>query len=299
MAALPKQLQTAISNASAKTGVPADLLIGIWRTETASSYPNPYANGLGYGGLFGTQVAQPFGNAGQTRYFANVGGPAQAQAEADTAAQILGTQIVEQNGNISGALHTYSGGGYTSVPGQTTFSVTKTQLGKIAGRVHALPSTAPSIGIIAPPFSLGTAGTAASVAGLAGESLGVAIASGSVSSPLDVFKWLSANALRGLELIGGILLAVLGLYLLARRVGLGPSPATITTPVVGKVAEKAAQLRPGKSPPPESEGGPAVGRSRKVVHHYHVDEASERREASRRRREAAPPRSPATDEIPF
>lgn len=291
MAALPKQLQTAIGNASAKYAVPKDLLTGIWRVESGSSYPNPYANGLGYGGLFGTQVAQPFGNASTTRYFPNVGGPSQVQSEADTAAQILGKQIVLNNGNISAALHAYSGGGYTSVPGQTTFSVSKTQLGRIAGRTNTLPTGAPSIGIVAPPFDIAAAGAGASAVGLAGESLGVAISSGAVKNPLDVFSWLAANSLRGLEIIGGILLAVLGLYLLARRVGLAPAPTTLVAPVRGIASRGDEASQAALS---ESEGGPKVG-GRRVVHHYHVDEPSSRRE---RTREMAS-RAQQTDEIPF
>ena len=37
-------------------GVPADVLTGIWRIESGSSYPNPYVNSIGYGGLFGTPL---------------------------------------------------------------------------------------------------------------------------------------------------------------------------------------------------------------------------------------------------
>ena len=65
--AVPQPLEQAIQNASNQFGVPQDLLEGIWRVESASSFPNPYANGLGYGGEFGTKITAPFGSASDVR----------------------------------------------------------------------------------------------------------------------------------------------------------------------------------------------------------------------------------------
>lgn len=100
----PQPLEVAIGNAARQYHVPPDVLEGIWRVESGSSYPNPYRNSLGYGGLFGTQ---------------DWNGPVQEQA--DLAASILAKQLQVHNGNLSEALSSYSGGGYTSVPGETTF----------------------------------------------------------------------------------------------------------------------------------------------------------------------------------
>lgn len=114
----PQEVQQAIQNASNKSGVPIDLLTGIWRVESKSSFPNNYANGLGYGGLFGTQVAAPFGPASSVKAVPTP--PTQQQA--DTAAQILAKALYNNGWNTSKALSVYSGGGYTSVPGQITGS---------------------------------------------------------------------------------------------------------------------------------------------------------------------------------
>lgn len=102
----PPDLEAAISNASQAENVPSDLLTGIWRVESGSTYPNPYRNSLGYGGDFGTQ---------------DWNGPVQEQA--NLAGQILHNQLVVHHGNVAQALESYSGGGYSSVPGETTFGV--------------------------------------------------------------------------------------------------------------------------------------------------------------------------------
>jgi hypothetical protein len=102
----PAALATAIANASREYGVPPDVLTGIWRVESGSSYPNQYVNSSGYGGLFGTT---------------NWDGTPQTQA--NLAASILANLINQHGGNLGAALHDYSGGGYSSVPGQTTGQV--------------------------------------------------------------------------------------------------------------------------------------------------------------------------------
>lgn len=104
----PQPLAAAILEAAQKYGVPADLLAGIWRVESASTYPNPAVNSSGYGGLFGTTDWN--------------GTP---QAQADLAASILANGLRASNGEVAGALSYYNSGkttgGYTTVPGQTTF----------------------------------------------------------------------------------------------------------------------------------------------------------------------------------
>lgn len=99
----PAPLATAIQNASHTYGVPVDVLTGIWRVESGSSYPNPYVNSSGYGGLFGTT---------------DWNGPTQEQA--NLSASILANLVKTNNGDLGKALSAYSGGGYTSVPGEAS-----------------------------------------------------------------------------------------------------------------------------------------------------------------------------------
>ena len=101
MAGVPSQLQAAI-NQSAKTyGVPASLLVGIWREEAGGAYPNPYINSSGYGGLFGTTDA--FGAT---------------QDQADLAASILAKGFQVSGGSNVGALSYYNTGNPDSGAGQ-------------------------------------------------------------------------------------------------------------------------------------------------------------------------------------
>lgn len=105
---VPAALQSAIDKAAAAFKVPADLLAGIWRVEAGSTYPNPYVNSSGYGGLFGTK---------------DWNGPALEQAK--LAASVLASGLRASRGNVAEALSYYNTGkltgGYTSVPGETTF----------------------------------------------------------------------------------------------------------------------------------------------------------------------------------
>lgn len=96
---LPGHLRSIIERASSAYHVPANVLTGIWRIETGNTYPNPYVNSSGYGGLFGTH---------------NWNAPEQEQA--NTAASIL-SRLLKEKGSLPAALSAYSGGGYTSVPG--------------------------------------------------------------------------------------------------------------------------------------------------------------------------------------
>jgi hypothetical protein len=100
--------------------------------------------------------------------------------------------------------------------------------------------------------------------------------------------------LRGLEVVGGAVLALLGLYMLGRMVGLAPSPAQVAavTPVGrgAKLSEAAAaefQFSPGRA----AYKGP---RKRPPVRH----EVSEQSERATRRRGLAE-RAQPDNEIPF
>lgn len=113
----PAPLASVIRSSATRFGVPSDLLAGIWRVETNRTYPNPFANGLGYGGEFGTAVTAPFGGAHDIRRI--VEPPLQQQA--DTAARVLRSTLQASGGDIASALYAYSGHGYTQVPGEVTF----------------------------------------------------------------------------------------------------------------------------------------------------------------------------------
>lgn len=102
LAGVPTPLADAIEKAARKYNVPPDVLAGIWRIETGSTYPNPYVNSQGYGGLFGTTLWN-----------------GSIQAQADLAASTLARLLKANGGDLSKALSAYSGGGYTSVPGGT------------------------------------------------------------------------------------------------------------------------------------------------------------------------------------
>lgn len=98
----PAELAKAIQNSSNKYGVPVDILTGVWLKESGGNFPNNYVNSSGYGGLFGT-----------THWNTST------QDQADYSASIL-AHWYSVYGTWSSALYKYSGGGYTSVPGQTT-----------------------------------------------------------------------------------------------------------------------------------------------------------------------------------
>jgi hypothetical protein len=96
---VPAPLWDAITKAASKYGVTPQVLAGIWRVESGSTYPNPAVNSLGYGGLFGT-----------TKW------NAPTQEQADYSASIL-RNLIRTRGNLHDALLAYSGGGYSDVPG--------------------------------------------------------------------------------------------------------------------------------------------------------------------------------------
>lgn len=96
----PPELVAAITKAVKGTGISVGTMVGIWRIESASTYPNPAVNEEGYGGLFGTTDWN-----GST------------QAQANLAVSILARLVRTNQGSLSKALLSYSGGGYSSVDG--------------------------------------------------------------------------------------------------------------------------------------------------------------------------------------
>lgn len=114
-----------------------------------------------------------------------------------------------------------------------------------------------------------------------GESVGSFL--GKVSDP---HFWL-----RALEVVGGVMLILLGLYLLARQVGVAQPVEDVAGVLpagrAAKLSEEGAaamQLSPGTAAPARRKAA-----TRRVVHQHYLEERSRRREIS----------DPSTNEIPF
>lgn len=107
-------LDSAIVSAGGQYGIDPSVLAGIWRIESGSTYPNPYVNSIGYGGLFGIGQAQAEAN-GFSLY-----DPSTTMQQAQIAAADLAHLVQANGGNLSAALSQYSGGGYSSVSGGGT-----------------------------------------------------------------------------------------------------------------------------------------------------------------------------------
>lgn len=240
VSSVPSALETAIQNAAAKYGVPADLLEGIWRVESGSTYPNPAKNSSGYGGLFGTTDAY-----GST------------QEQANLSASILAAGLRASGGNIAEALSYYNSGhltgGYTSVPGETTF-------GNISAPTHvAAPATTMSATqtTTPPPNGWPKAGTPFSqISPSMVKTIENALLNGSVSGT-QVNGWYPGSNVHGggypwsgitgsidsvgkffsfvtswrfAEIVSGAMLLLLGLFLVGKQFGV-VSPVNL--PVVG------------------------------------------------------------------
>jgi hypothetical protein len=224
---VPPELEASIQQAASKYGDPVDVLEGIWRVESGSTYPNPAVNSSGYGGLFGTK---------------NWNAPTGQQA--DTAALILAENLVSHGGNLADALHAYSGGGYTSVPGETTFGKVLPNAGAVMtarGKEYGNWS-----GLSVSPGSGTAAGQAA---GAVGGALGGA----------------EGLILRGALMLGGILIALLGLYLVVKALG-APVPGPLDL-VGGGVARKvgASGAASGAAGTPRRAGDAATARGEPVA----------------------------------
>ena len=171
---VPAPLSQAIVTAAGRYDVPADLLAGIWREESGSTYPNPAVNSEGYGGLFGTQ--DPY---------------ASTQEQADTAASILAAGLDKSGGNVPEALSYYNSGklvgGYTSVPG-----------------VPASQTSAPPPPVLGPPDPLAGGGSHGTQQGGGGSLWGGLF--GSVESAAGDVLGTAEGAAQGLwgDALGGV-----------------------------------------------------------------------------------------------
>lgn len=216
---LPSELENAINQAATRYGVPASTLVGIWRIESGSSFPNPYVNSIGYGGLFGTHNWN-----------------ASTQDQANTSAQILANLLRQYNGDMSQALYHYSGGGYTSVPGGPVGTVNTSAAGGSRGSrpsggggfVHELGSIAGWAGKVGEGTLLG-----GPLAGVWGGLFG---SGNPITAAVDFLKaalWLvnPINWLRAVETAAGFVLMLTGIYFLATAAD-GASPASKATSLV-------------------------------------------------------------------
>lgn len=186
----PAPLQKVIAQGAQDYDVPTDLLTGIWHRESGSHYPNDYGNSSGYGGLFGTSNWN-----------------ASDQAQADEAASVLAAGLRASGGVVSEALSYYNTGrlqgGYTSVPGETTFGTVpvpafSTTPGTPGSSGAGPSSTSPNfIGPTQPTTSAGGGG------GVFGSITG------------DISGSINEAFLRGIELFAAIVLIWVGLKGLA------------------------------------------------------------------------------------
>lgn len=256
--AVPPDLWTAIVKASRNYDVPADLLAGIWRIESGSTYPNPAVNSSGYGGLFGT-----------------TNGLASTQDQANEAASVLANGLRASGGNVSQALSYYNSGklvgGYTSVPGQTTFG--KVQIvpkGFTREVAPGIPAGGP-IGAIASP-----------VANLLGD----------ISSWEKDLLYGAAAAAGGLMILTGLVLIAVDLGLSAR----GPKPAPVQAAAIIRNRRVKVQTRRA-----EEAKKPIGERSRKAQRKQSFEPTDVRLERERKASEKAArkARRSQSDDIPF
>lgn len=246
----PPQLAAAIQNASTTYGVPADVLTGIWRVESGSSFPNPYVNSSGYGGLFGTTDWN--------------GSP---QSQANLAAQILAQQIQQHGGDLGGALESYSGGGYSTVPGQQTFGNLGTSSLGSSPTYQAPPRPGGSGGILSDIGGAANTGLNVATFGLSGTLEG--LFGGNPISGLEglldpvswfekgvvkIMLWFAKPVLRLLEALMGFALILLGLYFLGKAdtgedvdlgklAGLAVAAGAPEAKAAGSVGQRAARKR--------------------------------------------------------
>lgn len=213
----PVTLRDAIEKAAAKFRVPADLLAGIWRVESGSTYPNPFVNSSGYGGLFGT-----------TNWNAST------QNQADTAASVLASSLRSNKYEIADALHTYSGGGYTSVPGQTTTGKWNPDLATAAQSQDSTIPGSDSSGNSGPVASA-VSGAISAVGGAVGDT--VDAVSGGWLGGLESWVQKEATTALAYALFAFLGVALVGFGLLDL---LGYSPRRVAGGVAGTAAKVVA-----------------------------------------------------------
>ena len=263
---VPAPLWRAIVKAGNKYDVPPSILASIWRGESGSTYPNPYKNSLGYGGLFGTKLWN-----GST------------QAQANYAASIFHNALVTTHGNILEANGIYATGkptpgvyGHAGIP-------TGTVPGYGGKGGFSVVNVATDVGsaVVNP---VGTAAGAV-VGGIGGIAHDIA---SPVESVVGGFKSITdaisfVFSINGLEVIGGGIMMLMGLYLLAKQVGLADGIAGAALTAAAPEAAVAANAAGAAAPKP-------------VKNVYYLDTPPSQHA---KRRAAESTYDPATSEIPF
>lgn len=134
----PAELKTAIGNASSTYGVPQDILTGVWRIESGSTFPNPAVNSSGYGGLFGTKNWN-----------------ASTQDQANSAASTLAYWF-QRTGSWDTALHYYSSGSPTGGYGLSKVQVVNANPGQVSSGGQSLSGPTNPLDIGGAISNLGT-----------------------------------------------------------------------------------------------------------------------------------------------
>lgn len=230
---VPLALWIAIVRASAKYLMPPQILAAVWRGESGSTYPNPYVNSEGYGGLFGTKLWN-----GST------------QAQADYAASIFHNALVQTGGDIWAANGIYATGkpnpgiyGHAGLPKGVLpgYSSLKTVRVKIDGVWYKVRG-GKFIGKQPPPIH------GASFLGELGHYTihplqGVQVTAGAAGGLLD--KGLM-KVLYGVAIFGGFLLVVTGFAMIGLDLTLGRSTTArkaLEVTGVGALATRGARKR--------------------------------------------------------
>lgn len=212
----PPSLLRAIQSAAKRFNVPAAVLVGIWRGESGSTYPNPAVNPSGYGGLFGTKDWN-----GTT------------QAQANYAASILHNALVSTKGNLQAALNIYQ----TGNPNKSSYSLSQFGI-KTAGVIvpgYGQKGKGSSIlGKIETGAGAVLTGTGNPVggfiAGLAGRGGGI-----------HPFAWVD-KLIYAAAIAGGGFVTILGILLTAADVGLSTRAGKVAAAIpAGRAITKAAR----------------------------------------------------------
>lgn len=248
---MPAPLWQAIVTAGNRYNVPPLVLAAVWRGESGSSYPNPYVNAEGYGGLFGTTLWN-----GST------------QDQANLAAQIFHNGLVASHGNILAANGYYATGhvdrpgiyGHAGLPtgtvpgyGGQAHTVTPNVTGTGPGTPTGMATSRPRPGNTSGGGILDTIGGWFSSAGsgiLSGLGAAAQTAAGFVTGPAEFLKlavWLimPQTWLRIFEVLVGAALMLLSLRGLALVLASRGEPVDFYT--LGGAARSLHQrkIRPG------------------------------------------------------
>lgn len=263
---VPLALLRAIFKAAKKYNVPPDVLAGIWREESGSTYPNPAQNSSGYGGLFGT--TDSYGTT---------------QAQADLSASILHAGLVQSHGNIAEALSYYNSGklsgGYTHVPGQVTTGVIPGYGGKPTkqkggGGGGGLGSDLASAGSTALSFVTNPIGSLFGATGIP-------------QAITNVGKIIMYAG----SIFGGGIIFILGLILIAADVGLSTRAGKIAAAIpAGRVIAGAAKAKgvttATKTPEPKSNIPDRAEQRKEEAHQANLKKIKAQTAATKARKKA-------------